>query len=415
MPYNGCMFKRTQTKLTIYRRHAPVTCAVTSPRILDQCDCPLWVHGKVNGKFMRQSLDTRSLATAMRKRDEKLNGRGGDDPTPGGIHVVGGAAPKGDETIEYAGAEFLKACETNTSTNTQILYARAVHHFSEFAAAQGLTLLREIETAHIRAYFEANRKWKRSSKQTRLIHLRVWFNYCSKTRRWIAFPPTQDRTLNHGAKGGQTSTRKPFAPAEITRILAAVEEMPADVRDMARALVLLLLYTGMRISDATFFEREYLTPRSTADYYVIKTRRIIALPPEVQQPAVDALNALPASRVYFFQADADDNYREARQALRDGEEFSKLMPQYTQRVADATKLVLKVLEIAGLDGACHRFRDTFAINLLTQGADIFTVSQMLGHSDVRITQKHYLKLIPGYRERMSQSTRVLSYAFPAAS
>jgi hypothetical protein len=39
---------------------------------------------------------------------------------------------------------------------------------------------------------------------------------------------------------------------------------------------------------------------------------------------------------------------------------------------------------------------------------------MLGHSDVRITQQHYLKLIPGYRERMSQSTRVLAYQFPLA-
>jgi hypothetical protein len=37
---------------------------------------------------------------------------------------------------------------------------------------------------------------------------------------------------------------------------------------------------------------------------------------------------------------------------------------------------------------------------------------MLGHSDVRITQQHYLKLIPGYRERMSKATRVLAYQFP---
>jgi integrase len=50
----------------------------------------------------------------------------------------------------------------------------------------------------------------------------------------------------------------------------------------------------------------------------------------------------------------------------------------------------------------------------TTGADIFTVSQMLGHSDVKITQEHYLKLIPGYRERRSDLTRVLSYQFPAA-
>jgi len=50
-----------------------------------------------------------------------------------------------------------------------------------------------------------------------------------------------------------------------------------------------------------------------------------------------------------------------------------------------------------------------------KGTDIYTVSKLLGHSDVRITDSHYMKLIPGYRERMSKSTRVLAYQFPKAS
>jgi integrase len=94
-------------------------------------------------------------------------------------------------------------------------------------------------------------------------------------------------------------------------------------------------------------------------------------------------------------------------------------PNYEARVRDTTDLIKKVLRLAGIkEGVCHRFRDTFAINLLVgsgkNGADILSVSQMLGHSDVRITRQHYLKLIPGYRERMSQSTRVLGYQFSLA-
>jgi len=171
----------------------------------------------------------------------------------------------------------------------------------------------------------------------------------------------------------------------------------------------------MRISDATFCERSYLTAEGNMDYYVIKTRRPISLPPELQRPAIDALAKLPPSRTYFFQPDRADDYREARKALRDGLEFSTLMGDYTKKVREATALVLKVLDLAGIDGACHKFRDTFAINMLVGGADIFTVSQTLGHSDVKITQKHYMKLVPGYRERMSKSTRVLAYEFPLAS
>ena len=77
-------------------------------------------------------------------------------------------------------------------------------------------------------------------------------------------------------------------------------------------------------------------------------------------------------------------------------------------------LVRRVLKLAGVTGTCHSFRDTFAVSLLTQGVDVYCVSKALGHSDVRVTDKHYLKLVPGYRERMSQCTRALNYQFPQA-
>ena len=41
--------------------------------------------------------------------------------------------------------------------------------------------------------------------------------------------------------------------------------------------------------------------------------------------------------------------------------------------------------------------------------DIFVLSKMLGHSDVKITDQHYMKLVPGYREKMSKATRRLAY------
>ena len=414
------MIKRSnQNKLTLYRRHAG-SCVVKDSTKLDACECPIWTHGKVAGKFIRQSLDTRAIATALQRKENLLNGCTPDgDPPNGGLHVVGSSETKGNETLEYAATEFLKASD-QLSTSSRILYKRATESFISWSAKHGLTYLREIETSHVAQYFrEVGRNWKRSTAFGRLVHLRIWMNFC-KRQRWITYVPTEDRTLNHscysgvGKKKKASSGRVPFTPAEITKILAAVEQMPEADRAKAKALILLLLYTGMRISDATFFERAFLTERNTVDYYVIKTRSRIALPPELQEPALRALQALPASRVYFFQPDAADDYIGARTRLRDGEEFSQLMPNYERRVLECTTIVRSVLKLAGLPGACHRFRDTFAINLLTSGVDIFSVSQMLGHSDVRVTQGHYLKLIPGYRERMSQATRALAYQFPIA-
>ena len=37
----------------------------------------------------------------------------------------------------------------------------------------------------------------------------------------------------------------------------------------------------------------------------------------------------------------------------------------------------------------HRFRDTFAVELLLAGVPIERASVLLGHQSVRITEKHY--------------------------
>ncbi|MBZ0266038.1 site-specific integrase [bacterium] len=42
----------------------------------------------------------------------------------------------------------------------------------------------------------------------------------------------------------------------------------------------------------------------------------------------------------------------------------------------------------------HSLRDTFASHLLNNGVDIYTISKLLGHSSVKVTEKHYLSLDP---------------------
>ena len=49
-----------------------------------------------------------------------------------------------------------------------------------------------------------------------------------------------------------------------------------------------------------------------------------------------------------------------------------------------------VFELAKVDGThSHRFRDTFAVELLLAGTPLETVSVLLGHSAVRVTERHY--------------------------
>ena len=59
-------------------------------------------------------------------------------------------------------------------------------------------------------------------------------------------------------------------------------------------------------------------------------------------------------------------------------------------IGNARRSVSRVCKLAGIqNGHPHRFRDTFAIELLRNGASLHTVRLLLGHSSIRRTEKHY--------------------------
>jgi hypothetical protein len=65
--------RANQNKLTLYRRHAS-SCPIKEATKLDACEYPVWCHGRLRGVFVRRSLETRSLISAMAKRDDLLAG-----------------------------------------------------------------------------------------------------------------------------------------------------------------------------------------------------------------------------------------------------------------------------------------------------------------------------------------------------
>ena len=49
----------------------------------------------------------------------------------------------------------------------------------------------------------------------------------------------------------------------------------------------------------------------------------------------------------------------------------------------------KLLKLAGVKGSAHKFRHTFATELLQKGVSTEIVAKLLSHENIRITQKHY--------------------------
>lgn len=62
-----------------------------------------------------------------------------------------------------------------------------------------------------------------------------------------------------------------------------------------------------------------------------------------------------------------------------------------------------------MDGRTHRFRDTFAVGLLEKGVALKTVSILLGHHSIKITQRHYSPRVKTQQEALEKEV------FPALS
>lgn len=52
------------------------------------------------------------------------------------------------------------------------------------------------------------------------------------------------------------------------------------------------------------------------------------------------------------------------------------------------------------NGHSHRFRDTFAVELLQVGVPLERVSVLLGHSSIKVTEKHYAPWVWSRQEQL---------------
>jgi integrase len=194
-----------------------------------------------------------------------------------------------------------------------------------------------------------------------------------------------------------------FRPNEFEAVLAATQKYDFgggnDCRDRGvrlKALTLLMRWSGLSILDATKLERDRLSKNENGDDQIFLYRAKTGVPVFVVIPAnvADALRALPNSnpRYCFWSGNGDP--RSAVKALQ--RSYWKLF---------------RLAEIKLPDGArkrCHphMLRDTFAVELLLAGVPIDQVSLLLGHSSVKITERHYAPFCKARQQQLAASVKL---------
>ncbi len=358
--------------LTVYRRHEKSCEHRAVGRGYRRCKCPIWVDGFIGDREIRHSLRLRDWAKAQ-------------DVVREWEAVGEQSAPQTEPiTIEHAWDQFLADAEArNLGPSTLSKYKLLRRRMERFAGQFGLRFLREFDLATCRK-FRTSWPLQNLAALKTLERLKSFFRFAADAG-WIPESPTR-RLKNPKVKSAPTM---PFNAAEMAEILSACDllyqHQPPKVAHLnaprLRALVLLLRYSGLRIQDAVTLERDRITDGKLF-LYTAKTGTAVycPLPPTV----VQALESLPAGKYFFWTG-------RSRPASAAG-----TWQRILRRLFELTRI---------LHGHAHRFRDTFAVELLLAGVPMERVSMLLGHESIRTTEKHYTPWVRDRQEQLEADVR----------
>jgi integrase len=346
--------------LNLYRRHQP-PCRYASRRFRN-CNCPIWVQGSLRGEYIRRSLDLRSWSAATDLvRDWEAAGEVGVVKKPDIPNVTEAI----DRFFVDLGAQQLSRETIRKYDN--LLRGRLLPWCGE----KGIRYLKQLGVEEIRQ-FRAG--WTDSAlyASKNLERLRAFFRFCMHDD-WIARNPAR------AVKAPKVIDKPtlPFTRDEMARILNACDRYPGNQARL-KAFVLTMRYSGLRIGDVIALDRSRLRGTKLL-LYTAKTGTpvYVPLPPAI----ANTLRGLESNENGRFFSTGDAKPQTAR--------------------ANWSRYLDALFKLAGVGGAhSHRFRDTFAVELLVAGASIETVSMLLGHASIRVTERHYKPWVHSLQQRL---------------
>lgn len=393
--------------LTLYRRHTS-KCSQGRTRHertfesdelrrgFKKCQCPIQFEGKIKGAgFVRKSTEKISWEEAKLVAGSWETAAGTQPapiPEPPNVSEPASAVPKKDEpvTIERAATEFLADIEARQmDESTRRKYRTMLKQLRAFADQFGFRYLSQFSVDEL-TKFRATWKDGLRSGAKKLERVRAVFRFAQE-REWILQNPASK--LKPPIGSSKPANKHPFSDEEVQRLFEACTKYQTRrwrnsfaegevTGDQIQTFMMLLMYTGLRISDAATFSPDKLQGNN-AFLFMHKTDEPVFtwIPDEL----VDRLKKTPLHRgKYYFMGPVTERKETAADMWR--------------RKLD------QVFETTGpwkINPTPHRFRHTFARLLLQRGVKVDDVATLMGHSDPKITLKHYGHWVPERQERLT--------------
>jgi integrase/recombinase XerD len=390
--------------LSIYRRHYG-KCRNHSTRSF-QCGCPIWAVGRIGGIRVRRALNLRSWDQA-KELVVKWNSQGFvdlDQPKPSRQATVEVPAPtntsarsKDPATVEEAIQRFFLNLHTRQVSPATLKKYRFLldKQLIGFCQSRGFRYIEQLGINELDD-FVGSLKDSSISMVKKMERLNAFFRWC-QSRKMIAENPATALVKPEV----DSSPTLPFNEDQMGKILNSCDAFLGSDRKPGgqnakrlKVLVLLMRYSGLRIGDAL-----RLTDDPTP-IYVGRRKSKTIVPPHIVDDRIFLYTQKTGTNVYvpmppfFFEA--------LRQVAKQSQRyyFWSGTGKLETRLGNFERTLKSMFKRAGIpDGHSHRFRDTFAVELLKEGVPIESVSILLGHRSVKVTEKHYA---PWVKERQDQ-------------
>lgn len=264
--------------------------------------------------------------------------------------------------------EYIHAIK-KTSVNTELSYKRDLTKAEGYLSAMGVKDIRDVKAKHLEAYVQkmTEEKFAPASISRSIASLKAFFHYLVKEQLIL-----EDVSAELKAPKVEKKIPSIMSMEEVVRLLEQPSgNSPKEVRD--KAMLELLYATGIRVTELITLKLSDVN--MTMSYIVCRDKskeRVIPF----GNAAKEALSRyLSGTR----EAMLEDNQSEFLFVNCSGSDMSrqgfwKIIKYYTKK--------------AGItdDITPHTLRHSFAAHLVENGADLRSVQEMLGHSDISTTQ-----------------------------